>query len=326
MTPPTDVACFGELLWDFYEVDRKDKEVISRQFRRELGGSSANVAVALARLDVRTSAIGGVGDDRLGTALAAELDSEGVDTAHVVRVDAPTGITLVSSGPTGDPAFVPYRSNTADLVLDASAITTAMGKASFAVVSVTSMLPSARAATEKFLSAVDKAKGIVVVDLNVRPHLWADADAMRRASKELVARASLVKASERDLGALAGKRGITWLDENAKHATWILTRGENGAAAVGPHGQATAPTKRVRCADRSGAGDAFVAGVLAVLVREGATKAGSAWKDAKLWTRALEVGHILAAKAVSAVGATSGLTGLDLAKNRLHPRPQPKRS
>ena len=313
-----DVACFGELLWDFYEADGKsEKEPIARQFRRELGGASANVAVTLARLGVKVGAVGAVGKDKLGAALEAALEAEGVETTHVVRLAASTGITFVTQSATGDASFIPYRGGTADMSLDEGDITPAMGKVRFALVSSTSMMESARAATEKFLAAVEKAKGAVVVDLNVRAHLWPDEAAMRTAVKDLVARAALVKGSERDLNALAGKRGMSWLEDNAKQATWILTRGENGAAAVGAHGQATAPTKRVRCIDRSGGGDAFVAGVLAVLVKAGAKPSSAEWKDGKLWTRALEVGHLLGAKAVAALGATGGLTSLADVKSRL---------
>lgn len=323
MSTAFDVACFGELLWDFYEAESKadsggkgsDKEPIARQFRRELGGASANVAATLGRLGVKVTAVGGVGSDKLGAALETALAAAGVETSHLVRLGAPTGITFVGLSATGDASFIPYRG--ADLQLGEADVTAAMAKARFALVSSTSMLASTRPATEKFLAAVEKAKGTVVVDLNVRAHLWSDADEMRSAAKTLVARAGLVKGSERDLNALAGKRGVSWLEEHAKHATWVLTRGENGAAAVGAHGQATAPTKRVRCVDRSGGGDAFIAGVLAVLVKAGARPDGAEWKDTKLWTRALEVGHVLGAKAVAALGATAGLVALDDVKSRL---------
>jgi fructokinase len=311
-----DVACFGELLWDFYEAEAKtEKEPIARTFRRELGGTSANVAVTLARLGFKSGVVGAVGEDKLGAALEAQLSAEGVDTGNVVRASGSTGLTFVTTTATGDASFIPHRG--ADLQLGEDDVTTAMGKARFVLVSSTGMLPSARAATEKFLAVAEKAKAVVVVDLNVRAHLWSDADAMRAAVKELVARAQLVKASERDLGAVAGKRGMSWLDENAKHATWVLTRGENGAAAVGEHGQVTSPTKRVRCVDRSGGGDAFAAGVLGVLLRASAKPGTAEWKDNKLWTRAIEVGHILGAKAVAAAGGTVGLTNLEDVKGRL---------
>lgn len=313
----TDVACFGELLWDFYEAEaRADGEPIARRFRREVGGTSANVALALARLGLRASAVGAVGEDPLGAALVRELAAEGVETAHVVRSRRPTGITFVTDGPTGAPSFFPYRGGTADLALGEGDVAPEMAAARFALVSTTGMLPGMRAATLRFLDAATHAGATLVVDLNVRAHLWPDAGEMRAASRELAARAALVKGSERDLGALAGKRGMTWLEESAGEATWILTRGDEGAAAVGAHGQVTATTKRVRCVDRSGGGDAFIAGVLAVLVHAGARPGEAAWKEPKLWARALEVGQLLGAKAVAAMGATAGLIGLDEARAR----------
>jgi fructokinase len=140
---------------------------------------------------------------------------------------------------------------------------------------------------------------------------------MKAATAELASRAAVVKGSEKDLGALAGKRGMTWLEDHAKGATWVLTRGENGAACVGPHGQVTFPTKRVRCIDATGAGDAFMAGLVAVLVRSGAKPGSADWKDPKLWSRAMEVGHQLGAKAISAVGAVAAMGQLDDLRARM---------
>lgn len=319
VTTQSDVACFGELLWDFFEADAKtDKEPIARTFRRELGGASANVATILARLGVKTSAIGGVGDDKLGEALKALLAADGVDVGHIARIkNTRSGITFVTRDAAGEPTFVPYRQGTADLAFDGSHVSAAAAKVRFAVVCSTSMLPSLRAGTIKFLDALQKAKGSLIVDLNVRQHLWEDVESMRAQTAELASRAVVVKGSEKDLGALAGKRGMTWLEDHAKGATWVLTRGENGAAAVGPHGQVTFPTKRVRCIDATGAGDAFLAGMVAVLVRSGAKPGSAEWKDPKLWTRALEVGHMLGAKAISAVGAVGGMGQLDDLRTRI---------
>ena len=321
MTTANDVVCFGELLWDFFEADAKegkDKEPIARTFRRELGGASANVATVLARLGVKVAAAGGVGDDKLGEALKAHLANDGVDVAHVARMKGTrTGITFVTRDAAGEPTFLPYRQGTADLLFDESHVSAAMAKVRYAVVCSTSMLPSLRAGTMKFLDALAKAKGSLIVDLNLRAHLWDDEAAMKAGAAELASRAVVVKGSEKDLGALAGKRGMTWLEDKAKGATWVLTRGENGAACVGPHGQVTFPTKRVRVIDATGAGDAFMAGLVAVLARSAAKPGSAEWKDPKLWSRAMEVGHQLGAKAISAVGATAGMTQLDDLRARM---------
>ena len=314
MSTECDVACFGELLWDFFEIAEKD----GRTYRRELGGASANVSVALAKLGIAVRAVGAVGDDKLGDTLRNELEAAKVDIKAVRSVKGlHSGITFVTRDATGEPSFVPYRQGTADLALDEADVPATAAKVRFAVLSSTSMLPSLRPATMKFIAAVEKAKGAIVVDLNARAHLWESTEAMREGTSELAKKASVVKASERDLGALAGKRGMSWLEEHAKGATWVLTRGENGAACVGPHGQVMAPTKRVRCIDATGAGDAFVAGLVAVLVRAGAKPGSAEWKDPKLWTRGLEVGHLLGAKVVSAIGATAALGALDDLRARI---------
>lgn len=306
-----DVSCFGEVLWDIFDVDTK-AEPGGRTFRRELGGAPANLATTIARLGLSSAIVGAVGKDAFGDALAKHLESDGVDIKHLARRPERTGIAFITRSDKGEPNFLFYRQATADTHMTADDVAVASAKARFGVVGTSTLLTEELTrATYKFLDGIEKNKGVVVVDLNVRAHLWDDEATMKSAIAKLARRAAIIKASESDLKELAGKRGMTWLEENAKGATWILTRGENGAAAVGAHGQVTAPTKRVRCADATGAGDAFLAGVLAVLTVTGAEPKKPAWADPKIWTRALDVGHMLGAKAVSQVGAVAGLSNLE---------------
>ncbi|HEY6459025.1 MAG TPA: PfkB family carbohydrate kinase, partial [Polyangiaceae bacterium] len=93
-------------------------------------------------------------------------------------------------------------------------------------------------------------------------------------------------------------------------ATWLLTRGAGAASAIGAHGEVEAPALRTRCIDATGAGDAFIAGAVATVVRARAVPGSPAWKDAGLWRRALRAGHMMGRKAVSRPGAVAGLVGL----------------
>jgi len=61
----------------------------------------------------------------------------------------------------------------------------------------------------------------------------------------------------------------------------------------------------------------FLGGVLAVLVRAGAKVDSKDWKDPKVWTRAMETGHQVAAKVVAQVGATTGLANVDDIRARM---------
>ena len=69
--------------------------------------------------------------------------------------------------------------------------------------------------------------------------------------------------------------------------------------------------------DATGAGDAFLAGVLAVLSAAEAQPGRNVWRDPELFQEALGVGHRLGAKAVSRVGAVRGITGLKALVARL---------
>jgi fructokinase len=290
--PTLDVICFGEALWDLFERARPAAgEPIAREFRRELGGAPANVATGLARLGFRAAVAGGIGFDKFGDALERDLAKDGVSTHFLIRLPNRTGARWVLVGTS------------------------------------TMMTPSLAAATDRFLTVAEGAKANVVVDLNVHEHLWPSKAQMRDAVAQLVRRASIVKGSFADLVAITGRRDILWLADHAPRAAWIVTQGAKGASALGDHGFVARAARKARCVDATGAGDAFVAGVLAVLLEAAATPGTSAWRDERVWSAALEAGHAMGAKAVSRVGAVTGLVDLkevaELVKSvrRLPPSP-----
>jgi fructokinase len=311
-----DVVCFGEILWDFFETRSRGAEPIAREFRRELGGAPANVATGLARLGMRAAVVGGVGRDRFGEALVAHLRNDGVDVRFVARLPNRTGLTFVTRDARGEPKFIFFRHESADVSIRAAHVTPAMGRARWALVGTsTLMTPELQKATFRFLQAVQLARGHLMVDLNVRAHLWPNPRAMRRAIEDLSSRADLIKASDADLRAVSGNASVRWLERHAPRASWLITRGRGTASAIGQHGEVHARALRARCVDATGAGDAFIAGSLATLVRAGATPGTSAWRDAAVWRAALQAGHVMGSKAVSKLGAVAGLQALARARS-----------
>jgi len=304
-----DVVCFGEILWDVLETSARGREPIARTFRRELGGAPANVATGLARLGVRSAVVGGVGRDRLGEALLEHLKRDRVDVRFVKRFSNRTGLTFVVRDARGEPEFVFYRHDSADLAMRPEHVVPAMGRARWVLVGTSTLMtaPLARA-THRFLEVAERAGARVFVDLNVRAHLWDSRAEMQRAIGALAERASLVKASDADLRAVGG--GVRWLERHAPRATWLVTRGPREASAIGGHGEVHAPARRVRCVDATGGGDAFIAGAVATLVAAGATPGSPAWGNADVWRVALRAGHLMGSKAVSRPGAVAGLVSL----------------
>jgi fructokinase len=310
-----DVVCFGEILWDVFEARPRGREPIARVFRRELGGAPANVATGLARLGVKAAVVGGVGRDRLGEALVRHLSRDGVDVRFVLRFDNRTGLTFVVRDARGEPEFVFYRHESADLAVRAEHVTPAMGRARWVLVGTsTLMTPGLARGTARFLEVARRAGASILVDLNVRAHLWPDRRTMERAIARLAGQATLVKASEADLRAVGGRSGTRWLERHAPGASWLITRGRGAASAVGVHGDVREAALPARCVDATGAGDAFIAGVLSTLVAARARPGTAAWSDTDLWRKALRAGHIMGKKAVSRAGAVAGLVHLGRAR------------
>jgi fructokinase len=305
-----DVVCFGEILWDLFETRRPG------EYRRELGGAPANVATGLARLGARAAVVGGVGRDSFGRALVEQLARDGVDVRFVIHLPNRTGLTFVTRDAAGEPAFLFYRHDSADLAVRAKHVVPAMGRARWALVGSSTLMTGEQArATERFLDVARRGGASLFVDLNVRAHLWPSRAAMERAIGELAGRAALVKASDADLRAVAGGRsGLRWLERHAPQATWLVTRGAGVASAIGAHGSVDVPARRARCVDATGAGDAFIAGALATLVAARAVPGSASWASPELWRTALRAGHIMGKKAVSRAGAVAGLVELGQAR------------
>src|SRR5579859_425996 len=176
-----DVVCFGEILWDVFETSARGREPVARTFRRELGGAPANVATGLARMGARAAVVGGVGRDRFGQALVQHLAGDGVDVRFVLALPNRTGLTFVVRDARGEPEFLFYRHESADLAVRAEHVTPAMGRARWALVGTsTLMTPPLARATARFLDVAERAGAAVLVDLNVRAHLWRDRRTMER--------------------------------------------------------------------------------------------------------------------------------------------------
>jgi fructokinase len=245
------IAVAGEALVDVHV----DGEIL----RPFAGGGPFNTALALARLGVPTSFLGGISTDRFGRMLEATLADGGVDLRHVVRVAAPTALALVDTSGTGA-AYSFY--------LEGSAYT-AFGEAD-----VPAMAPEIVAIHVGSLAlATDPPASALVVDPNVRPTVAGDRRSFLERFERWVALSDIVKLSTDDVHWIYDGAGC---DDVASHllevgaAIVALTRGPDGATAWTRAGRVDAASPWVEVVDTLGAGDAFGAGLLAHLWRQGA--------------------------------------------------------
>src|SRR5947209_4023938 len=79
-TKSFDVCVLGRIGYDLYAVEQNRALAEVEHFSRHLGGSSANIAVGLARLGLRVAIISCVGKDLLADYLLDFLNREGINT------------------------------------------------------------------------------------------------------------------------------------------------------------------------------------------------------------------------------------------------------
>ncbi|MBI4286503.1 MAG: carbohydrate kinase family protein [Chloroflexi bacterium] len=126
MSPATVIGLGALNVDQIYRVERilEDGEAVVREAILSPGGSAANTIYGLARLGVSTGFIGVIGDDSEGRLVRAELQSAGVDIAHVkVKPGTRTGAVLCLTDSLGHRALYVWpgansRLTAADIDLD----------------------------------------------------------------------------------------------------------------------------------------------------------------------------------------------------------------
>lgn len=323
---PADVVVFGEALVDLFpETPGQPLEDVER-FVRHLGGAPANFAVCLARQDVQVALHTLVGPDAFGRFVQKKLAAEGVVTDGIgTHKSARTGVTFVSLPGRGERAFLFYRHPSADMLVtaaDLDAARLARGRLFHFGSSTLSREPS-RAATLRALELATRhrAQKLVSCDVNLRPHLWAELKEAPPLLRKLLAGCDIVKLVPEELPLLFGTESTEAGAAKARQlgATVVaVTLGERGSYIDCPAGQAylaaeTAAGAAIPLVDPTGAGDAFMAGLVSGLLGQ---LGGPGPDDLRERLRGLSMAQVkraavrgghLGARACTALGATTAV-------------------
>ena len=270
-----EIVCLGELLIDFVPTVTGVGLDGAETFRKAAGGAPANVAVGLARLGVTSAFMGKVGEDGFGHFLADTLAQAGVDIGPLLfEAGAPTSLAFVSLAADGDRQFLFYRHHAADILFAPEDVDDAALQACRVLHygSISLIAEPCRSAT---LHAIERAKvhgARRSYDPNLRLALWPDAAAARAGLLLGMQHAEIVKISAEEVEFLTGQpdleRGVRalWHDEMVLVA---VTLGRDGSRWFTREGSGAVPGFSVATVDTTGAGDAFMAGLLAEWVRTG---------------------------------------------------------
>ncbi len=231
------------------------------------GGSPLNVAVGLSRLGVETLLVTRLGDDEHGRLVRSHVEASGV-TLAAASVD-PGVRTSTATAHLDERGAATYDF---DLAWELPPLPLPDGATALHVGSIGAALRPGREAVVCLVEEAAAADLLVSYDPNMPPvyppdraQAWADV-------REVAAASRLVKMSDEDLDFLLP--GSTGEDAartllGGRTDVVVVTYGGSGAVAFSSRGAVEVPSQRSEVVDTVGAGDSFMAALLAVVAEQG---------------------------------------------------------
>jgi fructokinase len=262
------IICLGEVLFDLLANQSGVSSEDVTSWTALPGGAPANVACALVKMGDRSRFIGCVGNDEAGTKLAAKLITEGVDIAGLQHhLTAPTRQVQVLRTADGDRIFGGFGDIPTDKFADAQLSEVSeelfIGADFLLLGTLALAYPSSAASTWKAVELAQTHAVKIMVDINWRPTFWTATAVAIPQIKRLVERANYVKFAREEAELIYGETSVQSLHQHLPTASGIfVTDGGNICEywLDGDIGQQ--PAFAVHPVDTTGAGDAFVAGIL----------------------------------------------------------------
>lgn len=276
MSTQLDIVTIGESMLRFTPPTPQVLEQ-SPYFEVRAAGAESNVAIAAARMGLRTGWVSSLPLNPLGRRVASAIREHGVDVSRVVWIDeGRVGVYFIDSGEPSRPretiydraasAITELTSEQVDWdyisgarVLHLSGITLALGERAQAIVT-------------RALNAASEHQQLVSFDLNYRSKLWPPEEA-RAAIEPRLSQVDILRAGRDEARVVLGLKGDapemaqSLFDKYSLKVAVITDGARDSVAYDGTHHTST--PRPVTVVDPIGAGDAFVAGFLAGYLENG---------------------------------------------------------
>ena len=274
-------------------------------YLRCAGGAPANVAVGIARLGGESAFIGRVGKDPLGEFMQQTLQQENVQTSHMILDPQQRTSTVIVGLDNGERSFTFMVNPSADQFLQVMDLPNFQANEWLHCCSIALINNPSRETTFEAIRRIKAAGGFFSFDPNLRESLWSSFEDMKETVMQAVAFADVLKFSEEELTLLTDTQT---LDEAFEKITAlypekliIVTLGKDGARYHLAGKKDIVAGKALKPVDTTGAGDAFVGGLLAGLSQH------PNWKEIPVLEQILRQANACGALATTAKGAMSAL-------------------
>lgn len=237
-----DVIPIGRICLDFNPVEYFKPWLQCDNFKKYVGGSPANIAVGMARLNCKVGFIGCISDDQMGDFCIQVFEGEGIDTSNIVRArhGESMGLAFTEVTDRDHCGLIMFRDHVADLQLESSDVSEAYIKsAKMIVVSGTALAASpSREAVLKAIYYAKKNGTVIVFDIDYRPYTWKTDDEIAIYYSMAAREADIIMGSREEFDktdALLGREmtdeeiAQRWFGERAKIV--VIKHGKQGSTA-----------------------------------------------------------------------------------------------
>lgn len=262
----------GRAGMDLYADPPGTRTEAATRFITALGGSSANIAVALTRQGCRAALVTRVSDDVIGRFCLNELDRYDVDRRHIRATagEARNSLALVETR-IQDCQSVIYRNGAADFTMTVADVE-AVDYRGFAALVTTGTVLAAEPSRSAAFRAFDLARAAglpLIFDIDYRPYSWPSAQVASEVYARAGALCDVIVGNDLEFGFMAGHpdHGLDAARALVRHGAQIVVykMGEKGAITLTPDGEFATGIYPTEALKPTGAGDSFLGSFLAGL-------------------------------------------------------------
>ncbi len=262
---------FGRAGMDMYADPQGTRAEHADLFRADLGGSSANICAGLCKLGMQSALVTSVSDDTVGRFCTNRLAHYGVDTQYIKVLGGEYRVSLaVYESVLEDFQLCIYRNNAVDFQVTDKDVDQVDYQSFGALVTAGTVFaaePSRSSTFRAFENA--RAAGLpVIFDIDYRPYSWPSAevasDVLTRAGEQ----SDLIVGNDEEFGFMAGdpSKGLEKARELAAQGKMVIYKmGEKGALTLAGGEKIRTGIFPVTAVKPNGAGDSFMAGLLAAI-------------------------------------------------------------
>ena len=254
------IVGIGDALWDCLPEGRK------------IGGAPANFAYYMMQFGFDSLAVSAVGDDELGREIKETFDRAGLK--HILQVsDHPTGTVTIDVDENGIPSYDIKENVAYDFLTFTPELEEIAGKCNVVCFgSMTQRNPVSRKTIRKFIETVPQSdETYKVFDINLRQNFY---------DKEIISGSlrlcNVFKINDEELIVVKEMFGHAGKSDHEACMSlikeWglkflILTCGVNGSHVFTENEHSFMDTPKVEVADTVGAGDSFISGFMASILK-----------------------------------------------------------